>query len=594
MSTLWQRISYFLKAGPPAPGTAARRRSASTSLNSAPATGSSPARKNPLTDLAFEEFLDKQLEASWTKLLANVHPAGTTPGAIVASPSKAKPDYWYQWTRDSAVVMRNIVKRYVANPNADDERLIREYIEASLIMQHKTTVMGGFETGGLGEVKYYVDEHHADPKKQGNEPFMGEWGRPQDDGPGSRIITLSIYALWCLEHGSPEQAEYARTKLYPGTGAGTATGVIKGDLDYVARHWKTPGFDREFVSLRKIEFGQKLMFAIPCLAVWEEVSGLHFYTLLTLRTSLIDGAKLATALDDSASAAKYTAVASELTPSINRFWSPAKNIVRVTLDHTAGRESTENAHVGDAEYGKKSELDAAVLLAVLHAGRESTWATLTPGAEDEESATKILATLRALMDDMGALYPLNKGRRQKKQGVALGRYPEDEYDGVGLSIAHPWYLCTSAAAEFLYLLISHLAQPSDSTGGIVMTPLLHSTLESILPKLSHELPKINAHLSTSSEAFVPLVSALFDLADSFLAVVQEYVGEAHRLDEQFERAGSPRGGEKHDDGEVEDGKKDGDTIGRGARELTWSHAALITAVQQRRIAKEALDQLAKR
>ncbi|GAA6006136.1 hypothetical protein JCM11491_002044 [Sporobolomyces phaffii] len=560
MSTAWQRFTYWFKNGPPAPGTAARRRSASTSLAG---SQQAPIRRNPLVDLAFEEFLAKQLEASWVKLLDNVHPAGTTPGAIVASPSKAKPDYWYQWTRDSAVVMRNVVKRFVAAPNPQDEKLIREYVEASLIMQHKVTVMGGFDTGGLGEVKYYVDEQHSDPKKQGNEPFMGEWGRPQDDGPGSRIITLSIYALWCLEKGSEEQKKFVQEKLYPGLGEGKETGVIKGDLDYVARHWKTPGFD-----------------------LWEEVSGLHFYTLLTLRTSLIDGARLALALNDSTSASHYTAVASELTPSINRFWSASKNIVRVTLDHTQGRESDENAHVGDAEYGKKSELDAAVLLAVLHAGRESSWSTLTSGEEEDvESATKILATLRALMDEMGALYPLNAGRREKKEGVALGRYPEDEYDGVGLSIAHPWYLCTSAAAEYLYLLITRLSASHDA---IVLTPLLHSTLTSILPELSPALPQANSTLSSSHEAFAPLLKALFDLADSFLSVVQKYVGESHRLDEQFERAGSARGSEEHDDGEIEDGKKDGPTIGRGARELTWSHAALITAVQQRDVAKKAL------
>lgn len=574
MSNFLQRLSYWFKNGPPSPGTASRRRSASTSISQPPAAASSAAgpvvRRNPLVDLPLEEFLTKQFDASWVKLLDNVHPEGTVPGAVVASPSKAKPDYWYQWTRDSAVVMRNVVKRYTSSPNSNDEKLIREYIEASLEMQHKVTVMGGFETGGLGEVKYYVDEKHADPKKRGNEPFMGEWGRPQDDGPGSRIITLTLYALWCLKNGTEEQKRFVRDKLYPGSGEATRTGVIKGDLDYVARHWQTPGFD-----------------------LWEEVSGLHFYTLLTLRTSLIDGAQLAQVLGDSVAARHYTQVATELTPSINRFWSPEKKIVRVTLDHTAGRESTENAHVGDVEYGKKTELDAAVLLAVLHAGRESAWSTLVNVQGDEaESATKILATLRALMDSMGALYPLNSGRRDKKQGVALGRYPEDEYDGVGLSIAHPWYLCTSAAAEYLYLLITRLSATSPTEEDTIpVTELLHSTLTSILPSLSRDLPPVGSTLSRSHDSFGPLLSALFNLADSFLSVVQKFVGENHRLDEQFERTGVARGSEKHDDGEIEDGKKNGPVVGRGARELTWSHAALITAVQQRVIAKESLNKL---
>lgn len=322
--------------------------------------------------------------------------------------------------------------------------------------------------------------------------------------------------------------------------------------------------------------------------VWEEVSGLHFYTLLTLRTSLIDGAKVALALGDSTAAERYETVATELTPSIHRFWSPTKEIVRVTLDHTAGRESTENAHVGDAEYGKKSELDAAVILAVLHAGRDSSWSALASGGSEEaESAEKILSTLRRLMDAMGTLYPLNAGRREKKEGVALGRYPEDEYDGVGLSIAHPWYLATSAAAEYLYLVITRLAEsPGGDARGFTLTPLLHSTLTSILPALSPSLAPVGSTVSRTDATAI--VEALFKLADSFLAVVQRYVGEQHRLDEQFERTGVARGSEKHADGEIEDGKRDGPVVGRGARELTWSHAALITAVQQRKIAKEAI------
>lgn len=261
----------------------------------------------------------------------------------------------------------------------------------------------------------------------------------------------------------------------------------------------------------------------------------------------------------------------------------------MTLDHTQGRESTENAHVGDAEYGKKSELDTAVVLAVLHAGRESSWSNLTAGEEDDESATKILSTLRYLMDSMGTLYPLNGDRRSKKQGVALGRYPEDEYDGVGLSIAHPWYLCTAAAAEYLYLLVSHLSQLPSSSQGFLLTPLLHETLTSILPPIS--LPSTGSYLSPTSTEFVPLLKALTQLADSFLEVIQMYVGEGGRLDEQIEREGKPRGSEKHEDGEIEDGKKEGEVIGRGARELTWSHAAFITASWARRDAKKALEGL---
>ncbi|GAA6062540.1 hypothetical protein JCM10212_004306 [Sporobolomyces blumeae] len=551
MATAWQRFVQYFRSGPTAPGTAARRRSSASSSQR-------PQEPNPLVDLPLAEFLDKQLDASWRKLLANVHPDGTLPGVVVASPSKAKPDYWYEWTRDSAIVQRNVVQRFVRSPNAEDEQLIREYIEASRVMQHKQTTIGGFLDGGLGDVKYHVN----------HEPFMGEWGRKQDDGPGSRVITMVEYALWALEHGSPDQVAFVKDVLYPG-GEGEDAGVIKGDLEHITRGWKDPGFD-----------------------LWEEVSGIHFYTVLTLRTSLLDGAKLATKLGDAKSAARYTSIAREMDSTVNRFWSSEKKIVRVTLDHTVGRDSTENAHVGDAEYGKKSELDAAILLAVLHAGRDSGWAHLTTDETAEESATTVLATLRALMDSMGKLYPLNAGRREKKEGVALGRYPEDEYDGVGLSIAHPWYLCTAAAAEYLYLLVEHVSKLPPTSQGILMTPLLRSTLTSILPPLTPALPEINSYLASSSPSFKALLESLVHLGDSFLAVIQTYVGTDGRLDEQIEREGKPRGSAKHEDGGIEDGKKEGPVIGRGAMELTWSHAAMITAILTRQQAYDAVKALA--
>ena len=44
-----------------------------------------------------------------------------------------------------------------------------DFIEATKDMQHRETLVGGYRTGGLGEVKYMVDR----------EPFKGSWGRPQ-------------------------------------------------------------------------------------------------------------------------------------------------------------------------------------------------------------------------------------------------------------------------------------------------------------------------------------------------------------------------------------------------------------------------------
>lgn len=50
------------------------------------------------TTVAVGDFLDTETPIAWQRLLKNVHPKGTAPGCVVASPSKAKnsqePNYW--------------------------------------------------------------------------------------------------------------------------------------------------------------------------------------------------------------------------------------------------------------------------------------------------------------------------------------------------------------------------------------------------------------------------------------------------------------------------------------------------------------------
>jgi glucoamylase len=63
-------------------------------------------------------------------LKRNIHPLGTLPGTVVASPSTSRPDYWYQWTRDSALVMRTVVSKWSNEGMEEDRKSIEEYVEA--------------------------------------------------------------------------------------------------------------------------------------------------------------------------------------------------------------------------------------------------------------------------------------------------------------------------------------------------------------------------------------------------------------------------------------------------------------------------------
>lgn len=125
--------------------------------------------------------------------------------------------------------------------------------------------------------------------------------------------------------------------------------------------------------------------------VWEEVQGQHFYTLLAIHSALLHGSSLAIRLSDPLAAEFYSSQASLIAHRLDEFWSPSKGIIRVSLNHTKGRESEENARVGDDTYGKGSELDTATLLAVLHSGKGTKW----------EQNAQVLATLDRLMEAFG-------------------------------------------------------------------------------------------------------------------------------------------------------------------------------------------------
>ncbi|KAK4047879.1 hypothetical protein OIO90_006040 [Microbotryomycetes sp. JL221] len=460
--------------------------------------------------LPLSMFIGKQERTSWQRLLDNIHPQGTDPGCVVASPSREQPDYWYQWSRDSALVMRNLVDQFVKTGHF--RREIDEYIQETQKLQRVETTIGGFRTGGLGDVKYNVD----------GTAFTGEWGRPQDDGPALRVLTLTTFARELLKSGSDEDNQFVKTVLYDG--ALPTESVIKADLEYIAHNWRQPGFD-----------------------LWEEVSGQHFYTQMAIHRALQTGASLAIGMGDHGAATFYASEAKKVENTINEFWSEERGRIRVTVNHTSGRVSDENPHQGDATYGKASELDTAVLLAVLHSGRGTAW----------ETDSRLFATLDKIIRIFEPLYPVNQG----KPVPALGRYDTDRYDGIGLSEGHPWYLCTLAASEILYRSSRALSR---SRSPFVIEPHSHEWYGRFVDLSSLPVKRKGENrieLAPQSKPLRQIIRGQRRMADQFVGVVQEYVRLNGSMSEQFHRT----------TGE-----------GRGARDLTWSYAAFITTAQARR------------
>jgi glucoamylase len=244
---------------------------------------------------------------------------------------------------------------------------------------------------GLGEPKYNID----------GSGFTGPWGRPQNDGPALRAIAMIKFARLLLASG---ESDYVVKNLYHGVLP--ADSVIKKDLEYTAHHWQEPSFD-----------------------LWEEEKGMHFYTLLAQHTALQEGAKLAQELSDSGAAVFYQAQSLKVAQKLKTFLDPSIGI-RVTASKVA------------ALGYKDSGIDVAPLLALLHTYPYQKLLSL-----NHPSVKKYITTLR---DTFQSLYQINKTFPDK--GVAIGRYPEDKYDGYGTSgVGNPWFLSTLALGEYYCL-----------------------------------------------------------------------------------------------------------------------------------------------
>ncbi|KAK4050795.1 hypothetical protein OIV83_003216 [Microbotryomycetes sp. JL201] len=454
--------------------------------------------------LPLSMFIDKQERTCWYRLLENIHPPETDPGCIVASPSRFEPNYWFQWTRDSALVMHTLVDQFKKSGHFRSE--IDDYVNESQKLQHLDTVIGNYHTGGLGDVKYNVD----------GTAFTDAWCRPQPDGPALRAITLISFARQLLKSGTDQDKNFVKSVLYDSKLP--TESVIKADLEYVSHHWTAPGCD-----------------------LWEEVRGQHFYTQMSVHRALHDGASLAMALGDHGAAVYYAAEAAKVSKTIDEFWSEESGRIRVTVNHTQGNANEANPdQLSDTTYGKKSELDTAVLLAVLHSGKGTTW----------ELDSRVFATLDKIIKVFLPLYPINQGRTVP----ALGRYDSDQYDGIGLSEGHPWYLCTLSAAELLY-------RSSRALSRLRTNFTIEPRARDWYSRFIHVPFNEHVQLVPGSTDLRKIVRGQRRMADQFVQVVQDFVRVNGSMNEQFHRT----------TGE-----------GRGARDLTWSYAAFITAAQARK------------
>lgn len=473
---------------------------------------------------SFEDWLIYQEDVCLRSILNNIGGDFTTdkdllPGVIIASPSKENPNYYYQWTRDAAITLNLITEQVYLNPkNHSLINIIESYIENTLILQKIPNRSGSVEDyGNLGEPKFETNLTN----------YNGNWGRPQRDGPALRAISIMNYLNVLYEYSLPVEKQstlYNSSFIY--------YEAIKPDLIYTIKYWHEKGFD-----------------------LWEEIYDYHFFTSLVQLKSLSLGLKYAKLFNDSIE------FQNELSETIN-------NLLNF-INHDSGFINPFKPYIvsGPSLYhiGKRNGLDIATILASLYTHEDNE--TSIPFNIDNGY---ILTTLSSLISDMKFRYPINF--QDNFLGVALGRYPEDIYDGYHQTEGNPWFISTSTASELIYKLIKDL---KTNKKDIIINNSNIDFFKNFLP-LDNSNNSNNENdnddnddndqfeeliIKYNSKSYLLMIDKMFNYADGFLKVVHKHIGSNGELSEQFNKINGYM---------------------QGASELTWSYGAVHQAIIARK------------
>lgn len=494
----------------------------------------------------FTEWVNSQFDISFQYLLQNVADSnfqhgslvsqGVVEGGIIASPSKSSPDYFYQWVRDSAITIRSIISNlFAADTNRffnDRETVLNatlaatvvKYINNSFALQRLDNPSGqGVKLNllsnlkGLGEPKWNVD----------NSPFLDVWGRPQNDGPPLRSVAI-FHLLDELHERDLTFSDLIEQCRREGLLNGYLPfsndrelfeEIVYWDMQFILQHWQQDSFD-----------------------LWEEINGKHFFTSIVQYAAVKMGQRFLQEHKD------YTWDTFDRSTLTNDLQKCGQDMFRF-LTFDAGYLNPNKNFIVETPsiINSRSGLDIAVIIGSLLTRNEKDKVPF--GVTD----SGVLNTLYQLVKSMGIIYPINHPKASLNIGVALGRYPEDIYDGVGTSEGNPWFLATCYASELLYRLIlesyqsqSDLVIPLDKWKSEFWTLIFDGFDEQKGQSYQLVIP-------WGTPAFTQTMLSIFDLGESFLDVVREHVSKGGHMSEQFNKYTGYL---------------------QGAANLTWSYSAM--------------------
>ena len=271
---------------------------------------------------------------------------GAEPGVVVASPSNFNPNYFYTWTRDSALTYTMIVDELILG-NVSLQKTVQDYTKAQADLQTVSNPSGSFWPAGqgLGEPKFYTNLTR----------FNGEWGRPQRDGPALRSI---VFINLCYALVQTNRTSIAKQVYWP---------LILNDLKYVGQYWNQTGFD-----------------------LWEEVHGNSIFTMASQHRALSSGGFLAKAIGE-------TCVPCQQASEILCF-------MEANYWNTTGGYLTADVNVNNVN---RSGINNDPILAAIHTF-DATASCDAPGFQPCNS--KVLATHKVFVDTFRNLYPINHNK----------------------------------------------------------------------------------------------------------------------------------------------------------------------------------------
>jgi glucoamylase len=252
--------------------------------------------------------IQAMLEQSLPRLACNL--SNGSPGAIVASPQTADPNYYFHWIRDSALVVQALSRLLpYLEDTANEGRiraLIADYAAFSGKLQDTPT------PHGFGEVRFNTDGSVDE----------SSWPRPQFDGPALRALAIL------------DDLERDRPNLDPDT-AKAMESIVQKDLDAIVEHFNEEGFD-----------------------LWEYAKGFHFYTRMVQEGALLQGQKYFKKRANP----HWNLAASELRSQLQHHWHPEFGTIGDDLSAGPSGDSEGNEIPSDA-----SAFSSSVVLAVNHA-----------------------------------------------------------------------------------------------------------------------------------------------------------------------------------------------------------------------------------